>query len=619
MVALAAIVAALWAATPASALDLAACPGRSGIQCGTLTVPLDRTGAVPGTAGLRVQRILPRVARRGTLVLLPDGPGRAALTPGREDATLRAVARAARGYDVVLLDPRGTGPDAFDCPAVAGALRGSVALGTARARVAACAAALGARGAHAGSAETAEDLEQLRAELGVERLVLAAVGYGAVPALQYARTHPDRVARIVLDAPVDPEALDGLDLEALRTVPAVLAEICVRRTCQAASTAPAADLARVERRLRARPLTGTVALPNGRRVRAAFGGPRQPRALVELLAASDRLPAVRAGLPAALRAAAAGDGAPLLRLSSRVAASPTPVRALAPATRLATGCRDARLPWSDATAAGDRIAALNAAAGALPDTAAAPFGRAAILGGSLALLCTAWPQGPQAASTAPLPDVPVLVLAGREDVRGGVAVADRVAARFPRAERIDVPPRRSRAARHAGLRAHRPAALRRRPSGGHAVPQRRALRRAAPVGPGHAVRDAHRALHRRHARPHAARRRDRAGGRRLRRPPGRGHGRARAPAAGRPALRPRHGPRAQRAADDRARPLERGARRDAHRHRHGGRRHGQRRPDPGRRRGSHGTLQATSGFLVGFLAGEPVVLDIAGLLGGSGA
>jgi hypothetical protein len=33
-----------------------------------------------------------------------------------------------------------------------------------------------------------------------------------------------------------------------------------------------------------------------------------------------------------------------------------------------------------------------------------------------------------------------------------------------------------------------------------------------------------------------------------------------------------------------------------------------------RGRGSRGTLQATSGFLVGFLAGEPVVLDIAGLL-----
>jgi hypothetical protein len=33
-----------------------------------------------------------------------------------------------------------------------------------------------------------------------------------------------------------------------------------------------------------------------------------------------------------------------------------------------------------------------------------------------------------------------------------------------------------------------------------------------------------------------------------------------------------------------------------------------------RARGSRGTLQATSGFLVGFLAGQPVVFDIAGLL-----
>ena len=138
--------------------------------------------------------------------------------PGREDATARARPRAARGYDVVLLDPRGTGADALDCPDVAGALRGGVPLATARARVAACAARLGARRANMGTGATVEDLEQLRAELGVDRLVLGGVGYGAVPALAYARAHPDRVARLVLDAPVDPEALDGLDLEGLRTV-----------------------------------------------------------------------------------------------------------------------------------------------------------------------------------------------------------------------------------------------------------------------------------------------------------------------------------------------------------------------------------------------------------------
>ena len=38
-----------------------------------------------------------------------------------------------------------------------------------------------------------------------------------------------------------------------------------------------------------------------------------------------------------------------------------------------------------------------------------------------------------------------------------------------------------------------------------------------------------------------------------------------------------------------------------------------------RGRGAHGTLQATSGFLVGFLGDEPVVLDILGLLGGGSA
>jgi len=619
VVALATVVTALAAAPPATALDLAPCPGRSGIQCGTLTVPLDRTGATPGTTPLRVHRLPARTARRGTVLLLPDGPGRAALTPGREDGSMRTIARAARGYDVVLLDPRGTGPDAFDCPDVAGALRGAVPLATARARVAACAASLGPRGAFAGSAVTAQDLEQLRAELGVEWIVVAAVGYGAVPALEYARTHPDRVARIVLDAPVDPEALDGLDLEALRTVPAVLAEICVRRTCRAATTTPAADLARVERLLRTRPLTGTVALPNGRRARAAFGGPRQPRALLELLAASDRLPAVRAGLPAALRAAARGDGAPLLRLASRVAAVTVPVRALAPATRLATGCRDARLPWSDATPEPDRIAALAAAAGALGDDAAAPFGRAAVLGGSLAALCTAWPHGPQAASTAPLPDVPVLVLAGREDARGGTAVADRVAARFPSAQRVDVP--------HGGhallaTRACARTAMQRflggRPagtpcrSGGRSVipppwaPATLAGTRPAPFAAGTRGRTLRAVAIALEDAVFAARLAEGTAAR------------GRLPLAalrsGRATARARGG----RLTITLARwSAVRGVTLTGTVSVVGGTVNG----DPIRvaGRGSRGTLQATSGFLVGFLGGEPVVLDIAGLLGGGSA
>ena len=111
-------------------------------------------------------------------------------------------------------------------------------------------------------------------------------------------------------------------------------------------------------------MTGTVALPNGRRARAGFGGPRDPRALLDLLAAGDRLPALRAGVPAAVRSAVANDPAPLLRLAARAVEPEQPAAQDAAATRLATGCRDATLPWTDATPAADRASALMAEAAA---------------------------------------------------------------------------------------------------------------------------------------------------------------------------------------------------------------------------------------------------------------
>jgi len=47
----------LGASSAHAAVDFAPCPKRPGIACGTLTVPLDRTGAVAGTLDLRVHRL----------------------------------------------------------------------------------------------------------------------------------------------------------------------------------------------------------------------------------------------------------------------------------------------------------------------------------------------------------------------------------------------------------------------------------------------------------------------------------------------------------------------------------------------------------------------------------
>ena len=551
-------------APPATALDLAPCPGRSGIQCGTLTVPLDRTGATPGTTALRVQRLPARTARRGTLLLLPDGPGRAALTPGREDASIRARSRAPPAATTSCCSTRAApAPTPSTAP-------------TWRARCAApcrwpplarasrpAPRPLGARARPLPAAPTRPRTSSSCArELGVDRLVVAAVGYGAVAALQYARTHPTAWRAWCSTRPVDPEALDGLDLEALRTVPAVLAEICVRRTCRAAS-----------RRSRRRPDARRAAAAHAAadrhrgaaerpaRPRRPSAGPRQPRALLELLAAWRPPARLRAGLPAALRAARAGDGAPLLRLAARVAAVTVPgerqdarhapghrlPRRVAALDRRHPGAPTASPPWPRPRAA-------------LGDDAPRRSAAAAILGGSLASLCTAWPHGPQAASgrrrcptcpcsSSPGARTPAARRRPSPTRRGPLPAAPSAStsrtAATPCSPRAPAPARRCSASSR-GARSGTPC---RTGAAGRCC--RRRGRPATLAGTRPAP------VRGRHARPHAARRwpsrwRTPSSPRAWPRAPPRA-----AAAAGARCARPRHGARPQRAPDDRARPLER--------------------------------------------------------------
>src|SRR5262245_20148895 len=51
------------------------CPGLPGFTCSYLTVPLDRSGQVPGTLRLQVATAVNVHAPRGTLLFLTGGPG----------------------------------------------------------------------------------------------------------------------------------------------------------------------------------------------------------------------------------------------------------------------------------------------------------------------------------------------------------------------------------------------------------------------------------------------------------------------------------------------------------------------------------------------------------------
>src|SRR4051794_20822143 len=105
------LLAAFAVAPPAAAQGLAfgPCGLPGGVECARVDVPLDRSGAVPGTVSLRVERVRASsgTASDGVLVAIAGGPGDQSTL-----ATLRfqsSLAGALRTRDLVVFDQRGTG------------------------------------------------------------------------------------------------------------------------------------------------------------------------------------------------------------------------------------------------------------------------------------------------------------------------------------------------------------------------------------------------------------------------------------------------------------------------------------------------------------------------------
>ncbi|MBF6050672.1 alpha/beta fold hydrolase [Streptomyces eurocidicus] len=157
-------------------------------------------------------------ARRGTLLLIPGGPGGS----GREwlaqqGAELRE--RTGGAYDIVSLDPRGVGGSAkADCrlsdddrelthlrpwPGAGGDISENV---TRARRVAdACARNGGALLRSVSTANEVRDIDRFRQALGEEKLSAWGVSYGAYVGALYAQKHPERTDRWLLDSSGDPD------------------------------------------------------------------------------------------------------------------------------------------------------------------------------------------------------------------------------------------------------------------------------------------------------------------------------------------------------------------------------------------------------------------------------
>jgi len=436
ILALAAACVALAAGAPPASAQIRFAPctdaGFTAFECGTLTQPLDRTGAVPGQVDLFVRRLRAPQPTSTALVALAGGPGQAATPVAASFAT--ALATGLDRRDLLVLDQRGTGRSG---PLQCSALQSNTSTASV---VRGCAGELGARRGLYRTLDSVDDIEALRVAAGYERLAFYGISYGTKVALDYAARYPDRVESLVLDSVVPQTGPDPLQRSSFRSVRPVLGELCSGRRCRGVTPSPVADIRRLVRRDRS--IRGTLVTPAGRRQSVRL----RPELIYEMLVAGDLNPAWRALLPGAVRAAVRGDGTPLVRLGyASLGGAPALQRPTDPgintALWLATMCEDVTFPWDRAAPADARADAAVAALRREPGDTFLPFGRLTAASTGLLGTCLAWPNATPAPSTqpAPLPAVPALVLAGSADLRTPASDARAVAARIPGARVVTVP------------------------------------------------------------------------------------------------------------------------------------------------------------------------------------
>ncbi len=447
----AALAVALLLPSAASAAPFRACllEGLAGFECTKVSVPLDRSGGVQGTIALQVAR-----GGRGHLgaasneaiFAFAGGPGQGASSVAANFFTDFFPLLKTR--DIIVFDQRGTGySGVLNCPGLERRREQPY-----RDAVADCAARLGPRRAFYTTRDTVEDIEAVRRRIGRERITLYGVSYGTKVATAYALKYPEHVQRLVLDSVVEPEGQNVFDLDTFAAMPRVLREIC-RDECEGVTEDLPGDVATLVDRMNGEPLRGPFVGPDGRVKTVEITA----RLVYSQMREGDFQPSVRAVYPGAIHAAVNGDPAPLLRLEHRFdflrEAPPPPepedpsdegVRSLSSTLQTATICEEAPLPWERTASPDERLAQARASAEAIPDSAFEPFDRATALAldnNSTLEQCVRWPTSPvvPALASGRLPDVPVLILEGEEDLRTPVEVGARIAARSSQAKLVRVP------------------------------------------------------------------------------------------------------------------------------------------------------------------------------------
>ncbi len=394
---------------------LAACreAEHTAYECGTLTVPLDRVPGSPDTDDTLDLPVLvagkPDAPR--TLLFLTGGPGQ----PGAGMATrvLPSLSAVADRYRIVLVDQRGTGADALDCPDLQAQLGMSDLEVPSEGAVRACGNRLGPSRAQYSTAATVADLDDLRRALGVRSWSIDGVSYGSYVAARYAAAHPGHVDRLVLDSVVPVTGFDARMTDVYPDVARVLRSACRARACEGD---PAQEIHTVVAR-----------------------SPDLGPALLDVVSLMSVVQPDFAPLFAPLHAAAGGDdgdegdegdeGALRALVRGWQDGSSGPAQQLSSGLHAATLCLDLDFPWGGADSPpARRAAAVEDSVAGLPAGRLWPFDAGTARGNGVMRTCQWWPRtADPAAPPAQLRvrGVDTLLLAGARDLSTPVAWARR--------------------------------------------------------------------------------------------------------------------------------------------------------------------------------------------------
>ncbi len=161
-------------------------PELAAYLCGELTVRLDRDDRRSKTLDLPVLVGGNPQAKR-TMLMLTGGPGQPG--PVLAPRVLQAFEGIKNDYRIVMLDQRGTGANALNCPELQSERGGSDLRVPSKAAVLACAAVLAADREHYATTDSVADFEDLRRALKVDRWAVNGVSYGTYTAQRYAAAH----------------------------------------------------------------------------------------------------------------------------------------------------------------------------------------------------------------------------------------------------------------------------------------------------------------------------------------------------------------------------------------------------------------------------------------------